>query len=203
MLLNMPMAEQGLEAGAAVSTFDRVVAAGLWLPTEVALHLAGDAAEQANQTKVFTQTRIGQHGDPFEIFKIRTEDGDTGIPFNPRFGLLRKVGADELVQRLNILNGTMSPQGWRPLIPEEHEEFLDSLTPRLRADWLAIVLPTKPGLLSSYGIEYHSGLFGHSDKLLAKAELDIRDASEQGPRLTLRLARKLIINAATNRLHPL
>lgn len=185
------------------SVFDRVVSAGLWLPAEVVDYAAGNTAEEAGQTKILQQTRIGQHGEPFEIYKLRTEDGETGTPFNDTFAKMRQIGADELVQRENLKNGTMAFQGWRPLIPKEHVEFLDSLPPGLRDRWLKVVLPTLPGMISTYGFEYHVGLHSRSDKFGIKAEMDISDALESGARLAMRLVRKLVSSAVTNRLHPL
>lgn len=78
----------------------------------------------------FRQKRVGKNNELFEIYKFRTmkrgtenvaskdlSDADVKIT---RFGrILRATSIDELPQLLNILNGSMSLIGPRPLIPEE------------------------------------------------------------------------------------
>ena len=99
----------------------------------------------------YTQTRLGLHGRPFRIFKIRTMVVDSekngacwSVPGDPRVTtvgrLLRKTHLDELPQLWNVLRGDMSLVGPRP----ERPEFVPSLeqaVPRYR-DRLLI----RPGL---------------------------------------------------------
>jgi lipopolysaccharide/colanic/teichoic acid biosynthesis glycosyltransferase len=78
----------------------------------------------------YTQKRLGQHGRPFTIIKLRTMihncEALTGprwsMPGDPRvthFGaLLRMTHLDELPQLLNVLRGEMSVIGPRPERPE-------------------------------------------------------------------------------------
>jgi lipopolysaccharide/colanic/teichoic acid biosynthesis glycosyltransferase len=78
----------------------------------------------------YTQTRVGRHGQPFTIFKLRTMvhhcESLTGprwsIPGDPRitrFGaFLRLTHLDELPQLLNVWRGEMSLIGPRPERPE-------------------------------------------------------------------------------------
>ena len=78
----------------------------------------------------FRQKRVGKNNELFEIYKFRTmKRGTENVASNDlsdanvkitKFGkIIRATSIDELPQLLNILNGTMSLIGPRPLIPEE------------------------------------------------------------------------------------
>lgn len=90
----------------------------------------------------FVQTRIGENGAPFQLFKFRTmaqsQDGENKIT---RIGQwLRKYRIDELPQMFNVLRGDMSLVGPRPEIPFFAEEC---------QKWIPfynVVFAVKPGL---------------------------------------------------------
>jgi lipopolysaccharide/colanic/teichoic acid biosynthesis glycosyltransferase len=104
---------------------------------------------------VYRQKRVGKHGRPFLLYKLRTMRVDaearTGAvwstvndPRVTRLGrVLRRLHLDELPQLLNVLRGEMSLVGPRPERPE-FVEILSRQIPRYR-DRLA-VLPGVTGL---------------------------------------------------------
>lgn len=81
----------------------------------------------------YTSTRIGKGNKPFRMFKFRSMRVDKGAneaslrPDEDRifaFGkFIRKVKIDELPQLLNILNGTMSVIGPRPVANDQKALF--------------------------------------------------------------------------------
>lgn len=105
---------------------------------------------------IFRQTRAGRNGRPFTMFKFRTMKTDCD-PYgvSPRAAddtrltavgrTLRETSLDELPQLLNILAGTMSFVGPRPL----YERQAATWTPhqRRRLD----VLPGLTGYAQAYG----------------------------------------------------
>ena len=81
----------------------------------------------------YTSTRIGKGNKPFKMFKFRSMREDKNAneaslrPDEDRifaFGkLIRRLKIDELPQLLNILNGTMSVIGPRPVAKDQMELF--------------------------------------------------------------------------------
>lgn len=92
----------------------------------------------------FSQTRIGQFGKPFTLYKLRTMHPKTqSISIVGAF--LRKSKLDELPQLWNILKGDMSFVGPRPDIPG----YYDQLQGEERK-----ILELKPGLTCEASIKY-------------------------------------------------
>jgi lipopolysaccharide/colanic/teichoic acid biosynthesis glycosyltransferase len=98
---------------------------------------------------IYRQTRVGQDGEPFQIYKLRTmvrgaeftgaglaiQEGDDRIT---RLGTwLRRFSLDELPNLWNVLRGEMAIVGPRPTVPVQVEQY----TPRQRRR-----LEVKPGI---------------------------------------------------------
>jgi lipopolysaccharide/colanic/teichoic acid biosynthesis glycosyltransferase len=105
----------------------------------------------------FTQKRIGRHGKPFYVIKLRTmkvlqESGTTVTTENdPRITtvgkFLRKAKLDELPQLLNVLVGDMSLVGPRPDVPG----YADKLEGDDR-----IILSVRPGITGPATLKYRN-----------------------------------------------
>ncbi|WP_019037892.1 sugar transferase [Psychroflexus tropicus] len=103
---------------------------------------------------VFFQTRVGQHGTYFTVYKFKTIKGNDS-PQN-LLKLLRKTKVDEFPQLFNILKGEMSLVGPRPDIPGYYD-LLEGGDRKL--------LKLKPGLTG-----YASLKFSNEEKLLKQQE---------------------------------
>lgn len=117
---------------------------------------------------LFRQKRIGQYGEPFEIYKFRSmvqnaedvlkkdellykkyvaNDYKIAAEEDPRitsFGrFIRKTSLDEFPQFLNVLKGEMSLVGPRPLVQAELNEYHDKK---------GLLLSAKPGMTGYWQI---------------------------------------------------
>ena len=102
---------------------------------------------------IFTQERIGQHGVPFKIYKLRTirTEFHSGEKYISRIGqFLRRFKLDELPQFFTVLKGEMSIVGPRPDLPG----YYDLLEGENRK-----ILELKPGLTSLASIKYNKEEF--------------------------------------------
>lgn len=131
---------------------------------------------------LFHQTRVGENGQAFEMYKFRSMQMDAEellsqlkekneadgpvfkIRNDPRITrtgmILRKISIDELPQLINILKGEMSFVGPRPPLPSEADKY----TPYQRQR-----LMVKPGLTCYWQIS------GRSDLSFAEwVELDLK-----------------------------
>ena len=120
---------------------------------------------------MFRQTRVGEHGRLFTIYKLRTMTDDAEarraelvaenevdghlfkIRSDPRVTrvgkFLRRSSLDELPQLLNVVKGDMSIIGPRPALPDEVAEY-DAATRRR--------LAVKPGITGLWQVSGRSDL---------------------------------------------
>ncbi|MFK7747155.1 MAG: sugar transferase [Kordia sp.] len=106
----------------------------LWIVTTVTLQSNG----------LFLQTRIGQHGKSFTMFKYKSLFANGKK--TSKWGIfLRKTKLDELPQLLNILIGEMSFVGPRPDLPG----YYDLLEGENRK-----ILTLKSGMTSEAALKY-------------------------------------------------
>lgn len=106
------------------------------------------AAIDTNTNGIFLQERIGQFGNPFQIFKFRTIQVSP-LLVKPRISkigqFLRRYKLDEMPQLFNILKGDMSVVGPRP----DLQGYYDLLEGENRK-----ILYLKPGLTSPAALKY-------------------------------------------------
>ena len=115
----------------------------LWWVLLVSLILS---AISTRSSGIFKQTRIGQFGKPFTIYKLQTFNSKTNVP--TRIGkLLRRFKIDELPQLFQVLIGKMSLVGPRPDI----SGYADKLKGNNRA-----ILSLKPGLTGPASIVFRN-----------------------------------------------
>lgn len=115
----------------------------------------------------FRQTRVGQNGKLFKIYKFRTMVEDTEKlgalvtrekdPRITKIGkLLRKYKLDELPQLINVLKGEMSLVGPRPEVPKYVKLYKEKYEK---------ILKVKPGITDFAAVE-----FIDEEKILNDAE---------------------------------
>lgn len=146
-----PAAPRRVTPGDAVRrVFDLCTALGASLLTAPMVALLAAAIRlETPGAPIYTQTRSGRDGRPFEIYKLRTmvsgaefigaglaiQEGDDRITRLGRF--MRRYSLDELPNLWNVIRGEMSIVGPRPTLPHQVEQY----TPRQRGR-----LVVKPGI---------------------------------------------------------
>ena len=109
---------------------DLTVAVALLGPALAVLGVAAGACLVLQGRPVlFVQERVGRHGAPFRLVKLRTMTGSPscGRAYREQHRLtgcglvLRRLRVDELPQLLHLLTGRMSLVGPRPLLAEHVE----------------------------------------------------------------------------------
>jgi lipopolysaccharide/colanic/teichoic acid biosynthesis glycosyltransferase len=152
--------------------FDVIVASAALLVSSPLLLAAMVAIRiESPGSPIYRQRRIGRHGEPFEMLKLRTmvsgaEHIGAGMAVNfgdsriTRVGaILRRFSIDELPNLVNVLRGEMSIVGPRPTIQAQVEQYTELQRRRLEV---------KPGITGWAQINGRATLPWH-----VRIELDI------------------------------
>ena len=134
---------------------------------------------------IYRQHRVGRHGEPFEMLKLRTmvsgaEFQGAGLALNygdPRITrvgkLLRRFSIDELPNLVNVVRGEMSIVGPRPTIQIQVDQYTDRQRRRLEV---------KPGLTGWAQVNGRASLPWHE-----RIELDLWYVEHRSFRLDVRI----------------
>jgi lipopolysaccharide/colanic/teichoic acid biosynthesis glycosyltransferase len=134
---------------------------------------------------IYRQRRVGRHGQPFDLWKLRTMvsgaeamgagiyvlEGDARITRVGR--LLRRLSLDELPNLVNVLKGDMALVGPRPTIQEQVDRYTDRQRRRLEV---------RPGITGWAQINGRSSL-----PWPERIELDVWYVDNRSLRLDLRI----------------
>jgi lipopolysaccharide/colanic/teichoic acid biosynthesis glycosyltransferase len=177
---------------------DIVLAAVLLVVTAPLLALVALAIRLESRGPVFyRQRRVGRHGRPFQLWKLRTmvpgaEAMGAGIyvlegdPRITRVGrMLRRFSFDELPNLLNVLQGDMAMVGPRPTVHEQVDRYTERQRRRLEV---------KPGITGWAQINGRTSL-----PWPERIELDVWYVEHRSVRLDLRILARTARMLATGR----
>jgi lipopolysaccharide/colanic/teichoic acid biosynthesis glycosyltransferase len=143
----------------------------------------------------YRQRRVGLHGEPFELWKLRTMvpgaetigagiyvvEGDTRITRTGR--LLRRLSLDELPNLINVIRGEMAIVGPRPTVQEQVDRYTDRQRRRLEV---------KPGITGWAQVNGRTSL-----PWPERIELDVWYVEHRSLRLDLRILARTVRLLAT------
>jgi lipopolysaccharide/colanic/teichoic acid biosynthesis glycosyltransferase len=166
-----------------------LVTSPLLLAAAVAIRLESEGAV------IYRQRRVGLHGEPFEMLKLRTmvsgaEGIGPGLAVNegdPRItrvgAFLRRFSLDELPNLVNVLRGEMAIVGPRPTIQAQVDQYTDRQRRRLEV---------KPGLTGWAQVNGRASLPWHE-----RIELDVWYVDHRSPRLDVAIMARTVRLLAT------
>ncbi|MEA2386291.1 MAG: hypothetical protein QOJ22_465 [Thermoleophilaceae bacterium] len=139
---------------------------------------------------IYRQRRVGRHGEPFDMYKLRTMVADAefmgdglavnrGDPRITRVGaFLRRFSIDELPNLVNVVRGEMAIVGPRPTIQAQVDQYTERQLRRLEV---------KPGLTGWAQINGRASLPWEE-----RIELDVWYVENRSLRLDLRIVLRTI-----------
>jgi lipopolysaccharide/colanic/teichoic acid biosynthesis glycosyltransferase len=139
---------------------------------------------------IYRQRRVGRHGEPFDMYKLRTMVADAefmgdglavnrGDPRITRVGaFLRRFSIDELPNLVNVFRGEMAIVGPRPTIQAQVDQYTERQLRRLEV---------KPGLTGWAQINGRASLPWEE-----RIELDVWYVENRSLRLDLRIVLRTI-----------
>ena len=145
---------------------------------------------ESHGSPIYRQRRIGRHGEPFEMLKLRTmvsgaEHVGAGMAVNygdPRItrvgAFLRRFSIDELPNLVNVLRGEMTIVGPRPTIQAQVDQYTEVQRRRLEV---------KPGITGWAQINGRASLPWHE-----RIELDIWYVDHRTLRLDMAILLKTV-----------
>jgi lipopolysaccharide/colanic/teichoic acid biosynthesis glycosyltransferase len=175
---------------------DLVVASVTLAVTSPLLAIAALLIKLESRGPVFyRQRRVGLHGRPFDLWKLRTMvrgaetmgagiyvlEGDTRITRTGR--LLRRFSLDELPNLVNVIRGEMAVVGPRPTVQEQVDRYTERQRRRLEV---------KPGITGWAQVNGRASL-PWPDRI----ELDVWYVENRSLRLDLRILAKTARMLAT------
>ena len=120
-----------------------LAALGLAVASPVLLVAVVAIRLESKGSPIYRQMRVGKHGEPFEMLKLRTmvsgaESMGEGMAVNYGDARITRVGAflrrfslDELPNLVNVLRGDMSIVGPRPTIKVQVDQYTERQRRRL------------------------------------------------------------------------
>ncbi len=174
-----------------------IAAVALALASPVLLVAAVVIRLESRGPVIYRHVRIGRHGRPFELWKLRTmvqgaermgaglyiERGDDRITRSGRF--LRRFSLDELPNLVNVLRGDLSIVGPRPTVGEQVERYTDHQRRRLEV---------KPGITGWAQVNGRASL-----PWPERIELDVWYVDNRSVLLDLRILARTVRMLATGR----
>ena len=141
-----------------------------------------------------TQQRSRPDGALFDLYKLRTlAESETSeiVPINALAKIMRPNGFDEFPQAFNILKGSMSAVGPRPIIAAERDQVREQVPAKLLSEHDEIVSHAKPGVFNTFGWMAHMNVIPEEDRAIARIKLDLMDAREGSLKYDVQLISKI------------